>query len=216
MKTQLASLAAAVGLLALNGQAHAAGPITADYYSNYSEIPGFGILFDTGSLIASSQISSINEFSNPDPAVGNSDPNFPSANSNFGASYSSDITVATTGSYTFTFTTDDAGYFAIDGTVVGSEPGNHLPETGMATLTLDAGVHTLGLAMDNAGGPCCAEANVVLPDGVSYGDPTSTVSAAPEPGAWALMLGGVGILGAFLRLTHARRREDEVKNIATA
>lgn len=35
------------------------------------------------------------------------------------------------------------------------------------------------------------------------------VSGAPEPGTWALMLGGVGMLGGMLR-AHARRRRDEV------
>ena len=45
---------------------------------------------------------------------------------------------------------------------------------------------------------------------------TSAVSAAPEPGSWALLLGGVGILGAMLRAGYARRREDEVKSTATA
>ena len=42
------------------------------------------------------------------------------------------------------------------------------------------------------------------------------VSAAPEPGAWALMLGGVGMLGVFLRIQQARRREDEARGMATA
>ncbi len=32
------------------------------------------------------------------------------------------------------------------------------------------------------------------------------VSAAPEPSAWALMLGGVGVAGAALRFSHRRRR----------
>ncbi len=36
-----------------------------------------------------------------------------------------------------------------------------------------------------------------------------SVSAAPEPATWALMLGGVGILGGMLRVVAARRREDE-------
>ena len=39
-------------------------------------------------------------------------------------------------------------------------------------------------------------------------DNISVVSSAPEPGVWALMMGGVGLLGAMLRLTGARRRED--------
>ena len=52
--------------------------------------------------------------------------------------------------------------------------------------------------------------------GVTYAAVPDTVSAAPEPGTWALLLGGVGILGAMLRAGYARRREDELKSIATA
>ena len=36
------------------------------------------------------------------------------------------------------------------------------------------------------------------------------VSGAPEPGAWILMLGGVGLLGRKLRMGQSRRSEDRV------
>ena len=44
----------------------------------------------------------------------------------------------------------------------------------------------------------------------------TSVSSAPEPSTWALLLGGIGILGAMMRVAHARRREDELKSVATA
>ena len=50
---------------------------------------------------------------------------------------------------------------------------------------------------------------------VEIGGEASPVSAAPEPSAWALMLGGVAFLGAMLRVQRARRREDEVSGLAT-
>ena len=50
----------------------------------------------------------------------------------------------------------------------------------------------------------------------TWNSEAASVSAAPEPGTWALLLGGVGILGAMLRVGYARRREDELKSIATA
>ena len=53
-------------------------------------------------------------------------------------------------------------------------------------------------------------------DDVSVSGPAATVSAAPEPGAWALMLGGVGMLGVMLRMAEGRRREDEGRDAAPA
>ena len=55
----------------------------------------------------------------------------------------------------------------------------------------------------------------------SNGSPVTTisltpVSGAPEPSAWALMLGGVGVLGGLLRVAQARRREDEAAGRAIA
>lgn len=43
-----------------------------------------------------------------------------------------------------------------------------------------------------------------------------SVSAAPEPSTWALLLGGVSMIAAAMRMARARRREDEVKDTATA
>jgi len=45
---------------------------------------------------------------------------------------------------------------------------------------------------------------------------TPITSAVPEPASWALMLGGIGMLGAFLRIQHARRHKDQVTDIASA
>ena len=45
--------------------------------------------------------------------------------------------------------------------------------------------------------------------------PTS-VSAAPEPGTWALMLGGVGLLGLMLRGRLGRRRDEDVTGFTAA
>lgn len=44
--------------------------------------------------------------------------------------------------------------------------------------------------------------------GTGTGFQPTSVSAAPEPGTWALMLGGVGMLGLMLRGRLARRRDD--------
>jgi hypothetical protein len=44
----------------------------------------------------------------------------------------------------------------------------------------------------------------------------SSVSAAPEPSTWALMIGGLAMVGGMLRTASARRRQDDVAGIATA
>lgn len=43
-----------------------------------------------------------------------------------------------------------------------------------------------------------------------------SVSAAPEPGTWALMLGGLAMIGGMLRIAGARRRENAVASAVTA
>ena len=176
--------------------ASAAGPITATYYLGYTDT-GSAITF-SGAPIASDTISSIYNFSNPAPDPGNSDPAFPSANLNFAGDYTTDILVATGGVQTFSYETDDTGYLFVDGALVSSEPGNHLAYNTNVSLTLGAGVHTLELQLDNAGGPCCATAVLNLPADITYVAP---ISSAPEPSTWLLMLVGVGGMGVMLRRT---------------
>jgi hypothetical protein len=45
---------------------------------------------------------------------------------------------------------------------------------------------------------------------------TPDVSAAPEPGVWALMCAGVALIGGILRIAYARRLENNAAVIATA
>ncbi len=207
----LISGCAAAALLGWAASASAAAPITASYYLDYTDT-GSSITF-SGTPFASDMISSINNESDPTPVAGNSDPLFPNADINFAADYTTKIDVATSGVQDFSYAADDTGYFFIDGTLVSSEPGNHIQYTTNFPLTLSAGLHTLEFQMDNAGGPCCATAVVTLPTGVTY---AGLVSAAPEPGTWALMFGGIAMIGGMLRVAKARRREDEVAAIATA
>lgn len=133
----------------------------------------------------------------PTPHVGNSDPNFPNADLYFAADYTSDLNVASAGTYTFTEISDDAGYLFVDSSLVTSTPGNHLPSTGSNSIYLTAGLHTFEYEMTNGGGPCCAEADVALPTGVTYS--SGMAGAVPEPTSWALMIVGMGLVGAGLR-----------------
>lgn len=59
--------------------------------------------------------------------------------------------------------------------------------------------------------------NTTSPGSSSYVTATSSaVAAAPEPASWALLLVGIGTLGAMMRLSKTRRREDKLGNIALA
>ena len=49
-----------------------------------------------------------------------------------------------------------------------------------------------------------------------YSIALSPASAAPEPAIWALMVGGLAMIGGMLRIANARRREAEVAGIATS
>lgn len=200
--SKVVSGCAGAAVLLAAASVQAAGPVTASYY-------GSGDWTDTGSSITFSgtpfqvdQISGIDNYANtgnsPIEAVTNTDPNFPSPNTYFGGDFTGEISVPTTGDYTFTMATDDTGYLFVDGSLIDSEPGYHTPYDSSVTINLTAGDHSLELQMDNGGGPCCTAAIVDLPTGVSY-----VGSGVPEPASWALMLVGFGGLAGALR---ARRR----------
>jgi len=192
---------AVVASVGVAGAAAAAEPVTAKYYApgDYSENYGVGITF-SGTPYQTDYISGINNYDDTGSgeAVFNTDPNFPSATYYFGADFTSQITVSATSGYTFTLTTDDAGYLFVDGTLAVSLPGDHYPATGNSgIIDLSAGTHAIEVEMDNAGGPCCTQASLVLPQGVTYSAASS--GGVPEPATWAMMISGFGLSGVLLR-----------------
>jgi len=72
----------------------------------------------------------------------------------------------------------------------------------------------LPTSVATANNPCCG-ANVYGLNELRLSG-NAAVSAAPEPGTWALMFGGLAMIGGMLRIANARRRENEVAGIATA
>ena len=89
-----------------------------------------------------------------------------------------------------------------DGGVVGFPfygPGSHVsPGSSSDSLVIQTNATAFGAG------------NVSLQDGsagTGVGFAPKKVSAAPEPGSWALMLGGVALLGSMLRLERSRRRQ---------
>jgi hypothetical protein len=113
------------------------------------------------------------------------------------------LTVPTTGAYTFQLGSDDGSELWVNNTPVVTDDGDHAFTTASNTVNLDAGVYPIqvlqfedfgvtGLTVDENGSPLTA---AQLSD-----------SAAPEPSAWALMLLGVGIIGAGLRRVQSKGR----------
>jgi hypothetical protein len=195
MKTNLTILCVAWALLScVSGETKASpvsvtytGPVSVTYYSGFSENPGVGISFS--SPFATDSISGISEFRD----VGGSDTSaiWPSASLSFGADFTANISVSTTGTYSFGFGTDDAGYLLIGGTLIASQPGAHSWPGNIPYLAfLTAGVHSLEVQYDNI--LCCgAVVSLVLP--------------TPLPASWIMML--TGLVG-FGLAAYRRRRTD--------
>ena len=118
MKSKLVNLAAAMALSFLAiGQAKA-DAVSVTYYNNFVETPGVGISFSDPFLTDSiSGIRELRDISGPGT------PNFPSGSLAFGADYTATIIVPTSGTYTFGFGSDDAGYLFFGGNLIGFEAG---------------------------------------------------------------------------------------------
>ena len=152
--------------------------------------------------------------------------------STFSANYTSSVYKETTGTYDFVYSfTNTAGPnsvesftaynfagFTTDVSYVagsGVAPIDAKSNTSGSVLTYDFTGVTPGASSDTliirTNGLGFTSGTMSLQDG-SAGSGTgfspTAVSAAPEPGTWALMLGGVGMLGLMLRGRQARRRED--------
>ena len=78
------------------------------------------------------------------------------------------------------------------------------------------GVYQIAFGVTNVGDNAFQSALAF--DGVTVNDVpiTSPVSDAPEPSTWMLMFGGVGMLGAAMRISRARRREGGGSSFALA
>ncbi len=227
MKTKFLILTAAMALsVCAAGHANASGitfvpnTISATYYYNFTETPGVGITFATP-IFSDTFPGPISELQ--DVRGTNTDPNFPTctpicspltSGSAFGADFTATINVATSGTYTFGFGSDDAGYLFIGGTLIGFEAGpNGFPPAGGTVPdghgnlllgfsdTLTAGNYSLEIQYANI--LCCGQVlEVVLP----------TTTATPLPAALPLFAGGLGVIGLLTR----RRRQKIATGRAAA
>ena len=110
----------------------------------------------------------------------------------FGSDSTGSLSVATSGTYTFSLVSDDGSQAFIDGSLVVDDSGAHGPNLSTGSVFLTAGLHSFEVQFFE----CCGGASGVdfnLPSGVSVSN------GVPEPGVWALMLVGFGGLGAALR-----------------
>ena len=87
--------------------------------------------------------------------------------SEFGADITGSLSVASTGSYTFSLNSDDGSLLFIDGSLVVTNGGPHTPQVASGSATLTAGIHPFEVQFfECCGGP--SGVNLILPAGVSY------------------------------------------------
>jgi len=97
------------------------------------------------------------------------------------------------------------------------EPGVWTTHSGEADI-LTAGNYQVSFVFNTPNAPENAK-DVVIDQAYIIGSATgggTPISGAPEPGTWALMLGGIGMIGGMLRIARARRREKLFAAVATA
>jgi hypothetical protein len=110
----------------------------------------------------------------------------------FSADFRGTIIAAAAGTYTINLGSDDAAYLFVNNVLAASDGGAHSYNPSDFTITLNKGVNDFEIQYGNV---FCCGAEVSL-ETVS---PGFSIAGVPEPATWALMLGGIGLVGAGLR-----------------
>jgi hypothetical protein len=105
-----------------------------------------------------------------------------------------------------------ATYFTVAGGEISYASGVYVKAVAGGTDYLFFGSNPGVTYRPQLGGPYVYETSYSTPEKFTE----VSVSAAPEPGTWALMLGGIGVVGGMLRVAHLRRREKHFAAVATA
>ena len=110
------------------------------------------------------------------------------------AMFSGDFSLASSGVVSFTLGSDDDSFIYVDGLLIGQNPGIH----GVTTVefdssTLGAGPHTLDVFFaDREDTGAFLSLNLLSTDVV-------ITPGVPEPGSWAMLVAGMGLLTAWSR-----------------
>ncbi|UAK25763.1 PEPxxWA-CTERM sorting domain-containing protein [Sphingomonas nostoxanthinifaciens] len=110
------------------------------------------------------------------------------------AIFTGSFTFGTAQDFTFTFSADDDALLFVDGISALQIGGVHSASTVSSTVSLGAGTHSFKLFYADRQ-QTGAALSFSIPDDIIVSAP----SPAPEPAAWAMFVGGFGLIGGALR-----------------
>jgi hypothetical protein len=107
------------------------------------------------------------------------------------------LNIGSAGVYNLGLYSDDGSYMYVDGNLVVNDGGDHGMNYVSNNIFLGAGAHSLLIYQEENGGGTGLSA--YINGNTLGGDFLSTSAGVPEPASWALMLGGLGLVGAVMR-----------------
>jgi hypothetical protein len=118
------------------------------------------------------------------------------------AMFSGQFSLAASSVVSFQLGSDDDSFIYVDGILIGQNPGIHgVTNVDFDSSTLPAGNHTLDVFFADREDVGAFLSLNLLSSGVTI---TPTV---PEPGSWALLLAGLGVVGVVTRRRQPARRD---------
>lgn len=117
---------------------------------------------------------------------------WPFANQRFGAEITGFLHVGSSGEFPLYLGSDDGAYLFVNDQLVISRPGDQSYGVTIVDVALPEGYSTFRIAYYN--GPCCGTGLTL------EADDRVTITPVPEPSTYALMAGGLALVGAGARL----------------
>lgn len=122
---------------------------------------------------------------------------WPFASQSFGAEITGFLYTGASGDFPLYLGSDDGAYLFVNGNLVISRPGDQSYSESIVDVALPEGYSTFRIAYYN--GPCCG-ARLTF-----SADDRVTITPVPEPSTYALMAGGLALVGAGARLRRKPR-----------